>query len=381
MDKAEQIKNFDPNGVGVKGTLFGLPFDTNTASVIVIPVPWDVTVSYAAGTAAAPRAILNASPQIDYAQLDIPDAWKLGIAMDAIREKWEEQCRQLRPKAEKYIDWLENGSAEPLSSEMQQVLTAINSACKQLMSEVEEVCNYWQSQGKMTVLLGGDHSTPLGHLKACAAHYGELGVLQIDAHADLREAYEGFVYSHASIMYQAMKIPQMKKLVQVGIRDFCEEEFQRIRLSDGRIVTFFDQQLSESHFSGKTWEGQCREIIRELPSQVYISFDIDGLDPGFCPNTGTPVPGGLTLDQAMYLIKTVVKSGRKIIGCDLNEVAPGEGYLLQNCVEKKRPEAPSARNGQDYIPNHNEWDANVGARALYRMINLMAVSQGKLLMK
>ena len=369
MDKATQIKNFNPNGVGVKGTLFGLPFDTATAAVVVIPVPWDVTVSYAAGTAAAPRAILEASSQIDYAQLDIPNAWQLGIAMDDIREKWEKKCHQLRPEAEKYIDWLENGSVASHSTDMQQILAKINEACGDLMVEIEEISKYWLSQGKLTVLLGGDHSTPLGHIKACAVHYGEFGILQVDAHADLREAYEGFTYSHASVMHEVMKVPQVKKLVQVGVRDFCEEEHQKIASSRDRIATFFDPQLQEAQFSGEKWKTQCQEIIEGLPAQVYVSFDIDGLDPKLCPNTGTPVPGGLTLDQSMYLIKAVVKSGRKIIGCDLNEVAGGASV-----ANARQPSQLVDQSGSD------EWDANVGARVLYRMINLMAVSQGKLSM-
>src|SRR5690606_2133030 len=118
-------------------------------------------------------------------------------------------------------------------------------------------------------------------------------VLQIDAHADLRRAYEGFQYSHASIMYNILEeIPAVTKLVQVGIRDYCDEEFEAITKSQGRIVTFFDRDLKAGAYQGKTWDQQTDEIIRELPERIYISFDIDGLDPKLCPNTGTPVPGG-----------------------------------------------------------------------------------------
>jgi agmatinase len=345
-----ETEAFDPNGVGVKGTLFGLPFDTENAKVVVIPVPWDVTVSYGAGTSDGPQAIFDASPQIDYSQLDIENAWELGIAMAEIPEVWYALGKTLRDKSEVYIEWLEDGADEDQKAEMELILQEINEQTEQLMLYVQQQSEYWLSQDKATVLLGGDHSTPLGHIKACGEHYGDFGVLQIDAHADLREAYEGFEFSHASIMTNVLKIEKVKKLVQVGIRDFCEEEQACIKESNGRVITFFDQDLKHGQFEGKTWSDQCQEIIKALPQQVYISFDIDGLDPKLCPNTGTPVPGGFDLEQVMYLFKQVVLSGRTIIGCDLNEVAQGE----------------------------DEWDANVGARALYRMINLMGISKGLL---
>lgn len=345
-----KLNDFDPNGVGVKGTLYGLPYNTDNARVIAIPVPWDVTVSYAAGTSDGPQAILDASSQIDYSQLDIPKPWELGIAMAEIPEVWYALGKKLRAKSEVYIQWLEDGASEADRSEMEVILKEVNEQTSQLMTYVQQVSEFWLSQGKATVLIGGDHSTPLGHIKACGQQYGGFGVLQIDAHADLRNAYEGFEYSHASIMTNVLKIDKVKKLVQVGIRDFCNEEQLVIKESNGRVVTFFDQDLKAAQFEGKTWAIQCQEIIKELPNQVYISFDIDGLDPKLCPNTGTPVPGGFDLEQVMYLFKQVVLSGRTIIGCDLNEVAQGD----------------------------DEWDANVGARALYRMINLMAVSKGML---
>jgi agmatinase len=349
MDKQDQIASFNPDGVGVKGTLFGLPFTEATAEVIVIPIPWDITTSYGEGTSDGPLAILNASVQLDYEQPDIPEAWKLGIAMTEIPAVWNSLSITLRLKAAEYIAWLEAGSDDSQMEEMSKILVELNEQCAQLMRYVRQESDYWLKQGKMTVLLGGDHSTPLGHINACSQFYGELGVLQIDAHADLRLAYEGFDYSHASIMRNALGIKNITKLVQVGVRDFCPEETELIN-SSGRITTFFDQQIKEAAFAGKSWSDQCSEIVITLPNQVYISFDIDGLNPIYCPNTGTPVPGGFHFDQIMFLFKAIVKSGRKIVGMDLCEVATG----------------------------NDDYDANVGARALYRMINLMGASQGKL---
>lgn len=339
-------EEFDPNGVGVKGTLFGLPYDTEQAEVVVIPVPWDVTVSYGTGTSEGPAAILEASAQIDYAQPDIKEAWKLPIAMAEIPEVWYAKGKELRRQAEKYINWLEGGSPEAQRPFMKPILQEMNAQCAQLMHYVQQQCEYWHSKGKLTILLGGDHSTPLGHIRALASQHAHFGILQIDAHADLREAYEGFEYSHASIMHNALQTAALERLVQIGVRDFCEEENDKIRTSGGRIKTFFDTDLKAAQYQGKNWDSLCDEIVAALPDRVYISFDIDGLDPKLCPNTGTPVPGGLEFAEAMYLIKKVVAAGKTIIGADLNEVAPGV----------------------------DDWDANVGARALFRMALLMGQS-------
>ena len=143
-------------------------------------------------------------------------------------------------------------------------------------------------------------------------------------------------------MHNVMKLPMApKKLVQVGIRDFCEQEHEAIKNSNGRINTFFDSALRDETFLGVTWKQITESIIKALPQNVYISFDIDGLDPSLCPNTGTPVLGGLSFHEANYILSQVSESGRKIIGFDLNEVSQGE--------------------------TDSEWDGNVGARLLYKL--------------
>src|SRR5207237_9336698 len=115
---------------------------------------------------------------------------------------------------------------------------------------------------------------------------------------------------------------KIERLVQVGIRDLCEEEHERIALSGGRIRTFYDAELAQARFEGETWGQQCGHIVAELPKLVYVSFDIDGLDPALCPHTGTKVPGGLSFQMATSLLDAVVQSGRKLVGFDLTEEAP-----------------------------------------------------------
>jgi len=203
------------------------------------------------------------------------------------------------------------------------------------------------AQGKLVGLLGGDHSTPFGYFKAIAEKHGNFGILQIDAHCDLRKAYEGFTYSHASIMYNSLEeIPEIQKLVQVGIRDYCDEEVQYINASQSRIATYFDKAIKERQFEGESWKQITDEIVQHLPEKVFISFDIDGLDPKLCPHTGTPVQGGFETEQIFYLFRKVLQSGRKLIGFDLNEVGV----------------------------SHDEWDENVGARCLFKLCNLMVSS-------
>ncbi len=116
-------------------------------------------------------------------------------------------------------------------------------------------------------------------------------------------------------------VPQVKKLVQVGVRDYSEREAALAEASE-RIVSFEDFALAEAAFGGETWDEQCRRIVDALPEAVYVSFDIDGLSFENCPHTGTPVSGGLSFNQAVWLLRTLARSGRRIIGFDLVEVCP-----------------------------------------------------------
>jgi agmatinase len=353
MSKESKIKNFDPNSAAsADGNIFGLPFTTEEASIVLIPVPWDVTVSYSDGTSKGPQAILDASAQVDLFDPLVNASWKIGVAMEEISGKTVSMNTKLRKKASAYIRNLEKGVPENTPS-MKKVREEVNKGCVELKNTVKGSARKYLDKNKIVGLIGGDHSTPLGFIEALAERNPDFGILHIDAHCDLRKAYEGFEYSHASIMYNALKNSQIIKLVQVGIRDWCEEENIFINSSKGRIKTFFNHQMKNELHEGRSWKAICDEIIFHLPQQVYLSFDIDGLDPKLCPDTGTPVPGGLEFDQAVYLITQVVKSGKRVIGFDLNEVAPG----------KNDPKGAS-------------WNGNVGARMLFKMCNLTAVSNG-----
>lgn len=326
------ISAFNPNAAaGADSGIFGLPYTAAEAHLILIPVPWEATTSYGGGTSQGPQAILNASKQVDLFDFHLGNIFKLGIAMldeSTQVQQWNNAARQTTSPHE------------------------INAYSLKLNDYVYTTTKSLLAQGKLVGLVGGDHSTPFGAIQAFLEKYPHMGILHFDAHADLRKAYEGFEYSHASIMYNILMKTTVKKLVQVGIRDFCEEEFSFIQQHPQRVQTFFDANLFEQKAHGKNWALICDDIVQNLPSEVYISFDIDGLDPRFCPHTGTPVPGGLDFLEAIFLIQQVIASGRKIIGFDLNEVSPG--------IHNQTQEA-------DLTDAALEWDANVGARLLYKL--------------
>lgn len=336
------MSTFDPNNYAVKNDNFiGLPFDAESAKIIFLPVPWEVTVSYYTGTAEAPANILAASYQLDLYDADVKDAWKLGIYMQAVSEEIEMLNEETRALASQHIERLEAGE-ESIETEVQQ----INHNCQELENWVYQQTKNLLSKGKLIGLIGGEHSVPLGYLKALAEKHSTFGILQIDAHFDLRKAYEELTHSHASIFYNVLEqIPAVEKLVAVGIRDCCQAEVDYQEANKNRVQVFYDQAIKEAVFEGKTFAQLCAQIIDVLPQKVYISFDIDGLDPKLCPNTGTPVAGGLELAEAFYLCKRIVQSGREIIGFDLCEVGSA-----------------------------SEWDGNVGARVAYKLANLMGSS-------
>jgi agmatinase len=338
----QNVNDYDPSDVGcVNGNLFGLPFDRQSAQTLIFAVPWEVTVSYNPGTAKAPQRILAASPQLDLYDFDNPHGWQKGIYMPPIDPDLLAKNNYYRHQAALIIERLESGKSLDLAPDLNPVLAEVNQACRDVNNWLFDNCQQAIADGKNVGVIGGDHSVPLGYLQALAQHHDDFGILHLDAHSDLRDAYEGFEFSHASIMFNALKIPQISKLVQVGIRDVSFVEIETVARSNDRIIVYYGAQIAQQMYRGRTWESIYQEAIAHLPPKVYISFDADGLDPKLCPSTGTPVPGGLELEQAFCLCREIIASGRKIIGFDLCEVGDAE------------------------------WDGNVGARIVYKLVNLM----------
>ncbi|MFR9583603.1 MAG: arginase family protein, partial [Rikenellaceae bacterium] len=296
--------DFNPNGVGVdNGSYFGLPSTVEESKLVLISAPWDVSVSYGAGTAYAPDAIIEASTQLDLYDSSAPEAWREGIATADIDYSIAELSQSLRSDAKKIIDHLEDGGLVT-DDYVSRKLKRVNEGSQRLNNNIYSQSRDLLGQQKLVGLVGGDHSTPYGLIKALGESYEEFGILHIDAHCDLRNAYEGFEYSHASIMYNVLRdVPAVKRIVEVGVRDFCDEELE-LATSSERVTMFDDMSMARAKFEGLTWREQCRKIVDALPQKVYVSFDIDGLSMDNCPNTGTPVCGGLSFNEAVYLLES-----------------------------------------------------------------------------
>ncbi|MCD6048355.1 MAG: N(1)-aminopropylagmatine ureohydrolase [Gammaproteobacteria bacterium] len=339
------MSNFNPNAQASKDSgIFGLPYSTEEAKLVLLPIPWEATTSYGGGTSLGPQAIFHASKQIDLFDIELGNFFAAGIAMlpeSRELQTWNQQARQAA------LTVIE--AAGEHSAEINQALAEVNQYSEKVNTFIYNETKKLLSEHKYVGLVGGDHSCAYAIIQAHVEKYPDMSVLHFDAHADMRDAYEGFEHSHASVMYNVLERTALKKLVQVGIRDFCEEELAVMNQYPERVKTYFDFHLAEKKMQGTAWAKICEKIVANLSTQVYISFDIDGLDPRFCPHTGTPVPGGLDFNEALYLIKLVVKSGRKIIGFDLNEVSPGMVEDVNN------------------LDTASEWDANVGARLLYKL--------------
>ena len=248
----------------------------NHAFFHIIPAPMEQTVSYGGGTSRGPSAILNAS-------------WQL--------EKWDGKSRP----CDKGIH-----THEPVVIEDDAEKTIENIAQKN-----QQVIN----AGQFPITLGGEHSVTYGVIKGLiAAGMSDIGVVQIDAHADLRHAYEGDKYSHASVMKRIveMGIP----LLQLGIRAYCEEEMEARKEFD---VTYYDaDEIVPNNITSI-------DLPKNFPKNVFFTLDIDGMDPSVFPSTGTPVPGGLGWYQTLSLFESIV-SQRNLVGFDIMEFAPIKGF-------------------------------------------------------
>lgn len=324
-----------------------LPTRRQDARVVLVGVPFDATTSYRPGTANGPIAVLEASAQVDLEDLRLGSICDRGIVMEPIEGWIAELSAAVRPDAEALI---EVEGEPPVDEDARQ---RVNAASERVREYVRERVAGILSEGKTPGLVGGEHSVPLGAIEACAEHAGEIGILQVDAHMDLRDAYCGLTHSHASIMRNALTmVPGVRALAQIGIRDYCREELdfaQSAKDALGKpVTTVFGEDIADTGGDPVLFKNMVERAIETLPEAMYVTFDIDALEVYLCPNTGTPVPGGLSFSQAAALIKAVIDSGKKVVGFDLVEVAP------------------------DPDPGVRSIDAVVGARVLYKMCALGA---------
>ncbi len=342
-------KIYNPNDVGVKnGNLYGLAESWEERKVACIPVPWELTTSYGRGAAKAPKKILAASTQLDLCDANSLEAWKYAPGMTprlkgvAFKSKfWSPLVRWYLFLIE-YIGWT-------LKPHGRFNLDELNLICRWMCDQVKKRATKLIELGKIPAVIGGDHSTALGLIEAlndqAQKEQNSFGVLVFDSHLDLRECYEGFDYSHASVFYNAAQLSNVESFTFVASRDFCDEEIQ---FANGKIkpmALFTDKDLFERKANGEKWNEITENILFSLPKEVYLSFDIDALERQFCPKTGTPVPGGISWNEALYVINRLQESGRKIIGFDVNETG------------------------------NSQWDASVAARLVFELGKAAVKSQ------
>lgn len=333
--------DWDPDAPAAEGALFGLPCAASDALCVVIPAPWEATCSYRRGTAGAPEAILRASAQVDLADVETGEPWRAGIAMEEVDPELAAWAAEALALAAPVIE-----AGGPSDAASHRAVARVDALAARRDDLLEHKVRDLLAARRIPAVLGGDHSVPLGAIRAAAARYPELGVLHVDAHADLREDYEGFRSSHASILRNVLALPGVSTLVQVGVRDLGRGE---IACSEGdpRVRTWLDPEVAVRLSEGERWSEIAWEMLGPLPERVWITFDVDGLDPSLCPGTGTPVPGGLSWREATVLLRLLGRSGRRIVGFDLCECGTGA------------------------------WDADVGARLLYKLAGWAIATHGR----
>lgn len=260
------------------------------AGVVIVPFGLEKTTTFGKGTALGPQRIIEVSPNLEYFDEELEkDVYKF-INISTLQE----------PK--------------------------IKNDQPQAIAQLEKIVDEIYKLGKFPLILGGEHSLTLGPVRSALKKFPQLSILQFDAHADLRDNYEGTIYNHASVMRQCLKLNGLN-LVQVGVRNISTDtnEFGFWKENQSRIKTFWAKDMAD-------WK--VKDIVESLSENVYLTFDLDAFDSGLMPATGTPEPGGLNWYQATEILKAVA-SKKKIIGADIAELSPIPGFLAPDFVAAK----------------------------------------------
>lgn len=330
-----------------KTKAFGAETSFEEADLILIPVPWEATASYGSGASRGPDLVRKASFQLDFFNPTVKDTYNHRIHF----EEADPLIVSLNEKAEVWAKGIQKNWKEDkvLNAKKKALSEKVNQASQRLLDWIYEKSSRIFQKGKVPVLVGGEHSVSEGLIRLIGERLkGKYGVLHLDAHADLRGSYQGFKYSHASVMHNVLNLDHApRKLVQVGVRDLCKEEYQKIK-NDSRVDCYFDEDTSSRLFSGEHWAEICRQIISQLPSEIYVSLDVDVLSWNYAPGTGTPVPGGLSFNQVVYLLSEIKRQKKQLIAFDVVETADG---------------------GKNKI--FSEWNGNVSARLIYYLAGLV----------
>jgi agmatinase len=278
MKRPIQYDHIEPLAFG--GTLPQAP-TFETARAVILPVPLESTTSYVSGTRNGPREILVASSHM---------------------ELWDEEV---------------NTDVHPIGIYTLPEMELPFDDMADMMAEIRRVTGEILAHDKFPVVLGGEHSLTSPVVAAMAAKYPGVSVLQIDAHADLRDTYMGTRFNHACVMRRVL---EHARCTQVGIRSMSTDEAKAAVALPTSI--FYDVHMRRD----KNW---IEQVVASLGDTVYITIDVDGMDPAIMPATGTPEPGGLSWYEMLTLLRAVI-SARKVVGCDLVELCPLPGVVAPN---------------------------------------------------
>lgn len=272
--------------LGIEENFLGIEDESSSydkSKVVILPIPYEATVSYGGGTSKGPAAILDASHYVEF------------YDEETEREVFNEfGIATLEP-----LDFANLNEEDSLG--------LIYNVSKKLLQE-----------NKFVIALGGEHTISQALIVPYAEKYSDLSIMHIDAHSDLRKDYLGNKFSHASVMARVCEYLDPNRIVQVGIRAQCIEEAEFIK--ENGITTLYAHEIRAGKYRKivKDWDDY---VIEKLTENVYVTFDVDGFDPSIMPATGTPEPNGLLWQETMTLLRKLGKT-KNIVGCDVVELAP-----------------------------------------------------------
>lgn len=303
----------------------------SSSQIFVYSVPWDVTVTYRSGSHQSPGFI-----QSSMAQLDDQHPFSnhpIQLSFLPVNSAIVDLQYEYKPVSSSIIDTLNH--QKDLTSRQQQQLADVNRAsCELNQMVLNDIHPHMSSP---IILCGGEHGVGVGYIESLSKRYDSFSILQIDAHMDCRVQYFGYDYSHASVMTHYANHSAVSGITQVGIRDYASVETHFQAKSSTPFHVFSDYFLHQQLFQGQSWHVVCQHILGTLSECVFISLDVDGLMAYLCPATGTPVPGGVSYNQLVYLFELVSKT-KHVIGAELVEVNSSSA---------------------------SDWNADVGARLLF----------------
>ncbi len=268
------------------GCFLGVDSDLKSSRVVILPVPYEATVSYQSGTRHGPGAIIEASAHVELYDLELDaEPFEIGIH-----------------------------TAQPLWPDFR--------GPEQMGKKISQACRRYLGQDKFLVLLGGEHSVTVGAVRAHLEKHADVSVLQLDAHADLRDSYHATRWGHASVM---RRIGELCPAVGVGVRSLSREEMEFATAQDLQIL--FAHQIHKQ----QDWISRTMD---HLTDKLYVTIDLDVLDPGIMPSVGTPVPGGLTWHQVLDLLRQV-SAAKQVVGFDVVELSPIQGQVAADFLAAK----------------------------------------------